>query len=192
MTSSSLSFWPCVKHRQRGETLPAQNQQAARALAQIAYRGDQPSADLTAIGNFRLISAGDDGRAFSGQDVSRTRQLGRSSGFRIDLLATPSHGSPRRPRFSPGCRPQWSCSVRPRSQRRDRNGITPFSLFSGPNNKFKPAPMSRRDHIARAKAVKRRGKGAEPWVFRTRDGSGQGPMTKLKYSQSECFRFRLV
>jgi|GEM_PF-2868150 len=74
--------------------------------------------------------------AFPGQDSSRDRQMGRSSGFRIDLPATPSRGTAdarlakRIAEFG-----KWaavvSCSLRPRLQRRDRNGFAPFSLFSG-------------------------------------------------------------
>ena len=52
---------------------------------------------------------------------------GRSSGFRIDLCAMPSHK-------------QQACSgrsgVRPRLQRRDRNGFAPFSLFFGSGSRF--------------------------------------------------------
>ena len=45
---------------------------------------------------------------------------GRSSGFRIILRATPSHEQQARSGRS---------GVRPRLQRRDRNGFSPFSLF---------------------------------------------------------------
>ncbi len=50
-----------------------------------------------------------------------TSFAGRFSGFRFALLAAPSH---------PGCG-QWpDCGVRLRLQRRDRNGVSPFSLLS--------------------------------------------------------------
>jgi hypothetical protein len=59
--------------------------------------------------------------------------LGRSSDFRFFLLAAPSHPVPISAGVNNGTEKlhtwQWHCcSFRPRSQRRVRNGITPFSL----------------------------------------------------------------
>lgn len=65
------------------------------------------------------------------RSASDFRLLGRSSGFRISLLAAPSRPSrlpnSRQQRLAVAC-----CSVRPRLQRRDRDGIAPSSLFFSP------------------------------------------------------------
>jgi hypothetical protein len=59
--------------------------------------------------------------AFNARPQQSLLSVGRFSGFRFVLLAAPSH-----PKSG-----QWLyCGVRQRLQRRDRNGIAPFSLLS--------------------------------------------------------------
>jgi hypothetical protein len=52
-------------------------------------------------------------------------------------------------------RRQWPlCSVRPRLQRRDRNGIAPFSLFFPPDTESRKTPMSTAHPIGTNREVK--------------------------------------
>jgi len=103
---------------------------------------------------------------------------GRSSGFRIDLLAAPS-------RFSAvagltalgGCvlrsktrlipTHQSPCGVRSRLQRRDRNGIAPFSLFFRTRRQAAPNTSCQgRESITALVGVKRPPRGADILVCR--------------------------
>jgi len=68
---------------------------------------------------------------------SQNRRQGRSSGFRIVLLAAPSRGLRPCQRAVAG---SGFRSVRTRLQRRDRNGFTPFSLFFFRDHKSRKTP----------------------------------------------------
>ena len=92
-------------------------------------------------------------QAFSEQDSSRVTTMGRSSGFRIDLLATPSHEFLRQTFVTLFAARSGYCSVCPRLQRRDRNGFSPFSLFSGLDNTSRPTPTSAHNPILKIRRV---------------------------------------
>jgi len=74
--------------------------------------------------------------AFPWKEPIAKPTLGRSSGFRINLLAAPSRG----------WESYWSAvvsrSVRSRLQRPDRNGVAPFSLFFLAHNECSRTPKS--------------------------------------------------
>ncbi len=75
------------------------------------------------------------GTFFSSKEPIAKPTLGRSSGFRFELLAAPSHGVLQSSAVA-------ICSFRHRLQRRDRNGFAPFSLFFRRNDKSPRTPKS--------------------------------------------------
>jgi len=105
------------------------------------HRNAGPVSPSTARAN-HLQEAADTTSFYLERPSDRNRHLGRSSGFRIDLLATPSRERVRR-KSSPSSCSQWLlCSVRPRLQRRDRNGLAPFSLFFPRSDRLRKTPTS--------------------------------------------------
>lgn len=103
-----------------------------RGAAGLSTERAQPQRDLKREGLHRVCSI----RAQSDRRVSSEastagkmeRLLGRSSGSRITLLAAPSRESDL----------SGVCGVRPRLQRRDRDGFKPSSLFSRSNTPQAP------------------------------------------------------
>jgi hypothetical protein len=65
------------------------------------------------------------------------------------------------------------CGFRPRLQRRDRNGIAPFSLFFPRNAEFRETPMSQAI-VASTSAMSTRGEGLKDEGGRMKDEPNKG------------------
>ena len=124
MTISSLSG-VCAKHsgnaksRRRGVARELPINQSARA------KGEERRAIKATI--FHLPWLHHRVHTSTGEDPSRNRQW-------AGLLAP---GSTYKPRLPTGFSARSGrCGVRPRLQRRDRNGFAPFSLFFGSGSRF--------------------------------------------------------